>query len=537
MAEYKSQVLMSQAIYVMADTDDNLLGQSVAMNATASAAVSEEQAGAVTNLADDQTEEGAASIGDMSNSTAITEPIAMEAPKKKKKKRNNRPGKTRRAITGFEEFYADSPTTPAEHLEEKSLYSRDKSFVERIEQAVQRYRQSRRFDNQRSHLFDKYLALGGIESCQRMFQGLDAEDAKTMTNDEIRAMKARDVIHYGFGGSKFYDSSDPGDWTIDFPIIVKGFLLRSRWVPENYPRSDEGYLQDMEQAGNFIHNFLNYLQMHDVCPEYNEQLLVAKSVCVIAPVESRYSRELFRDLQDSFNTAAKFLFCDGGVFETNKDSPIDSTTAVETPGRCLSRDPADRFRKLDPFTQLIIFRLTVMDITKNIEHLAVGDDPRNIRIESTKTETYQVVSVGRRKKKEKAMLEKLLAEQGLSGKVMPAGTMILRPNMIEHAYSNMPRPDEFDWTNKPTEKFIMDDDILEKVQPGMKMQLVVCQLNVGITFIKKVLDVRPTFDTILPQSLMLTWKDPVTNERPAPSVDKPASEENADGSADIEIEV
>lgn len=181
--------------------------------------------------------------------------------------------------------------------------------------------------------------------------------------------------------------------------------------------------------------------------------------------------------------------------------------------------------KHDPFLQLIIFRLTIMDVTKNTEHMAVNDDPRNIRIEATESKTYQVVSVNRRKKKEKITFESVLADQGLGGKVKPAGTMILRPSIIEHAYSNMPRPEELEWAGKETEQFIVEDEVLRKVEPGMKMELVVCKLNVGVAFIKEVLDVRPTFDTLLPQSLMLTWKDPTANERPAPSVDNPGSEE------------
>ncbi|KAI1811375.1 hypothetical protein GGS20DRAFT_111992 [Poronia punctata] len=43
--------------------------------------------------------------------------------KKKKKKKSKRTPKSRRNITGFEEFYADAPTTPAEALRKKELYS------------------------------------------------------------------------------------------------------------------------------------------------------------------------------------------------------------------------------------------------------------------------------------------------------------------------------------------------------------------------------------------------------------------------------
>lgn len=306
-------------------------------------------------------------------------------------------------------------------------------------------------------------------------------------------------------------------------------------MPENYPRSDQGSHYDNEQAANLLHNFLSYLQMHDVCPEYNSQIMSAKAACGMAPTELTQARELFHELRDSFNTAAKFLFCDGGVFEANNPSTIYGTTVVEDVEGFPGQDAAMRTKKLDPFTQLVIFRLTIMDVNKDTKHLAAEDDPRHIHVESTKIQIYQVISAHRRKRKEKAMLEKLLKEQGLDGKVKPAGSMILRPSMIEHAYSNVPRADEIDSSKEPTERFIVDDDVLTKVQPGMKMQLEVCKLNIGIVFIKNVLNVRVTFDTLLPQSLMLTWKDPVDNERPAPSVDNPASEETPMGADGVEI--
>ncbi|KAK9788684.1 hypothetical protein AB5N19_10207 [Seiridium cardinale] len=480
--------------------------------------------GATKTTADEPNQGAESAISETPGSPSAADgdlPISMEAPKKKKRK--SRPGKTRRAITGFEEFFADAPTTPAEHAEEKKLFSCEHPFAQRIEEAIQRYRQKRRFDSQRSFLFDKYLALGGIDSSQRMFQGLDPLEIKNMTNEEIRQMTARDVIHHGSASTKFYDPDEPGTWTVNFPIVVKGFL--SRWVPENYPRSDQGFHYDNEQAAGLIHNFLSYIQMHDVCPEYTSQILEAKAVCGNAPMELRFARELYHDLQDSFNTAAKCLFVDGNVFEATNPSPIGGTAREGE--EFLGQNTAMRTKKLDPFTQLVVFRISVMDVYKDTNHLAADEDPRNIHVKSIEIETYQVISVQRRKKKEKAMLEKLLAEQGLDGKVKPMGTMTLRPSLIEHAYSNVPHPEQVAFDKDLTEKIIMDDEVLAKVQPGMKLQLEVCKLNIGIAFIKKVLDVRVSFDTLLPQSLMLTWKEPVENERPAPSVENPGSEDKA----------
>lgn len=253
--------------------------------------------------------------------------------------------------------------------------------------------------------------------------------------------------------------------------------------------------------------------MHDVCPEYNSQILAARAVCEAAPAELQHARELYCELQDPFNTAARFLFCEDGVLSIDQGFVADET--------------ANTTQDLDPFKQLVIFRLTVMDTTndKKLKKDVATDDLAQIRVTSTKTQTYRVISVHRRRKAEKKLLEKLLAQQGMEGQVKSAGTLELRRSIIDHAYSNLPRPDEFDRSmeQEPTEKFILDDDVLAKVQVGMKMHLEVCELNIGVRFIKAVRDVRVSFDTLLPQSLMFGWKAPVENERPAPSVDNPGS--------------
>jgi hypothetical protein len=444
------------------------------------------------------------------------------------------------------EFYADPPTTPAEYAEEKKLYSVDKPFAQRLEEAIQRYRQKRRFDSQRSHMFDKYLALGGVDSSQRMFQGLDAADVKEMNAEEIRQMTARTSVTSGFGSGKFYDPDQPGDWRVDFPIIVKGFLyvlvchfsgsicililLRSRWIPENYPRNADPH-DDNLQAAALIANFLSYLQLHDVCPEYNAQLVTAKSICDVAPMSLRNARDLLKELKGTFNTAAENLFCKGGAFEVYSPSSTQEVSQEETSLEESSAQPA----KLDAFNQFLIVRLSILAAANDLKHPVVELDAHNIHVESTFVETYQVISVKRRRKRDMAMWDEQLAQSELKGKVQAMGSIVFRPSVVDHAYSNGLRPGQIDFSKASTETFIVDNDVLDKVELGMKMQLEVCRLNIGVTFIKKVLDVRVSFDVLLPQTLMFNWKEPTPNERPAPSVhDIEQNQNNCMDGGDIE---
>lgn len=293
---------------------------------------------------------------------------------------------------------------------------------------------------------------------------------------------------------------------------------RSRWIPENYPRHSDIH-DDNVQAAELINNFLSYLQLHDVCPEYNTQIIEARAICDAAPSALRKASGLYRELMGTFNTAAKYLFCDGGANnvytspavneqDVKQDDSDDKTCDIET-------------EKLDPYDQFLIFRLSVIAAANDMKHPIVDKDPQDMQVETTKTETYEVVSVHRRGQKEMAMWDSQLAQSDLQGKVKAMGTMVLRPSIIEHAYSNVPHPWQVDFSKTPTETFIIDNDVLQKVERGMKMHLEVCRLNIGTVFIKKVLDVRVSFDVLLPQSLMLHWKDPTPNDRPAPSVNDP----------------
>lgn len=391
---------------------------------------------------------------------------------------------------------------------------------------IQRYRGKRRMNNDVALLFDKYLFLGGIDSSPVQFTGADTEAMKSATNAEIRQMKARDFIPYSSGTSKFFCSSDGSGWVVDFEGIVKGFL--SRWVPEKYYRIEPEV--DYVQAAGLVNNFLSYVLHHDVCPEYTAQIKAAQAICQIAPTELLATTKIYGNLPDTFNSAARFLFCEGGAHAVNDDS--GKLTVSDAPDNFEPSwdgdDPKYAPKKFDPQLALIAFRFSAMDASKDdlLTEVLGKTDPRHIRIITTKTQEYQVTSVHRPTKKRKKHNEECLAKEGLGGKIKAAGTAKMRRTIIAHAYSNVPRPDELEseLSKAPSETFIFDDDLLANLVVGMKMRLEVCELNIGVRFVKQCLEVRTSFDTFLPQSLMFGFKEPAANEREAPSASKPESD-------------
>lgn len=153
----------------------------------------------------------------------------MTAPhvkKPKSKGRGKSAGKKLRG-TGFEDWFCDAPITPEEFKEEKDIYHHSRSFIERIEQCIQHYRKRRNMDSTKANIFDKYLALGGVESGVKAFGGgaLDKETLEEHNAAEIGDLQATDLVGKGLGHNrKFYHPANAEHWTVDFESVVKGFL-------------------------------------------------------------------------------------------------------------------------------------------------------------------------------------------------------------------------------------------------------------------------------------------------------------------------
>ena len=94
----------------------------------------------------------------------------------------------------------------------------------------------------------------------------------------------------------------------------------------------------------------------------------------------------------------------------------------------------------------------------------------------------------------------------------PIGKAKFKPAIIEDAWENPVTPLKYRLT------LYFDDDILANMKPGMKMTLTVCELDVGLRFVKALRNVVPTYFTFLPQEMMRYFRSPRDEERPAPSI-------------------
>lgn len=118
--------------------------------------------------------------------------------------------------TGFEHAYVEPPQTSQEAIEEEALYDPDKPFVERIEIAIECFKQKRRMHQKYAHVFDKLMRFGGVEYGPRMYQGLSRQEVADMDAEErVRALATHSVP---------WNRSDEKKWVVDFVSVGKAFL-------------------------------------------------------------------------------------------------------------------------------------------------------------------------------------------------------------------------------------------------------------------------------------------------------------------------
>ncbi|KAL2261329.1 hypothetical protein VTK26DRAFT_4377 [Humicola hyalothermophila] len=435
------------------------------------------------------------------DNTARFENVEVKEVKKKKKR-----SKPKKKPTGFEEYFCEGPMTPAEYQEEKTvLYPPHRSFVDRIEECIQRYRARRRLDNRRELMFSKYLMLGGIDATVRQFQGtknIGDEVLAEASKATIREITADDVIQRGgTQDGRFYNPNYPEHWDVDFTGVVSGFLSQHlRGLP-----MDE-YWMGIE----VVHNFLNYVDHHEVCPEYADDLKAAQQVCMQAVKEMPAIEALFDMVPGDFNTALRFLYCRN---DENDSWEFDNYNQMPE----IDRREAQARRAV---SVSIWYGRSHCKIWS--EWAVTGTIERDFEILETKLPDTVALA------KYKAV------NQHLSNcpDIEPCGTMIVRPVVTKDGWENtmgaMIPPHEV-----VESSFILEESILKLLTVGMKLRLTVCTINHGeFKFIKHFKDIRPSFYVFLPQELMLKYKEPVLNERPGPSIHDDANDEGDAGAQD-----
>ncbi|PNP59040.1 hypothetical protein THARTR1_01288 [Trichoderma harzianum] len=419
------------------------------------------------------------------------DPAQLSAPKKR-----NRRGKKSTASRGPTALpknrgngFEDPPMTPDEAMEEKQeIYS------PRIQSCIQRFRSRRRLQLPRTTYFDEYLFLGGVDTKQGAYSGLDPKELKQLTPAQRREATARDVVYEGTGGGDRFHDGDETKWAVDFAGVAAGFLSRAI-IPLT------GLLTGpMEDAIDVIENFLRYVLHHDVCPEYEENVKEALKVCLMAREEWPMLNSLQTALPGLFNFAATELFS-----KTDPDAWA-----------------LDLFQIPDGFDAKSVFysAITMLDDAKVFEHL-VGNA---VELVNQYECTLEITKVNLPTKELIERFQKLAITTDGNKKIrlMPLGKLTLIPAVIEDGWVE---PDIQHPLQGEIELYF-EQNILVNLKPGMKMTLEICELGADVRFVKHIRKIVPSFYTFLAQELMVHFRAPQENDRPAPSVHNPTAEDN-----------
>ncbi|RFU32090.1 hypothetical protein B7463_g4257, partial [Scytalidium lignicola] len=448
-----------------------------------------------------------ADVGDEDEAAPVAE--------KKKKKKKKSSGKNRLPpATGFEEFYADSPMTPGDFYEEREYYTSDIPFHTRIQTCIQRYRGKRKLDAFRANVFTKYLTLGGLDSsnAKAFGGGLDKDMVENSTTNEIIDVQATDHIREGAHNIKFYDPTDSEHWVVDFEGVVKGFL--SHTAPSFIDMTNE---TSIKAVCAVIRNFLNYVLAHNVCPEYNDDVYAARRVCDLAEEELPAMVEFSSLIPGDFNKAISMIY--GGRYASlfssdNPDLDDDELNKSAKANVGISVREATRIFKTG----------VVLSAPHGVFERAMKED---VEIIKTEMRYFEVVEAQRADLKTIETFRGVKDIEGNTGNIKPLGTLKVRawegPGLEPEDVTDDEAEAKLDMTT--IESFLLEDQILALCFPGMKMQVVVGKLNIGLKFIDTFMDTYPTFLVVLPNEKMFNWKDPVPNTRPPPTDEDPDVEE------------
>ncbi|KAF2786809.1 hypothetical protein K505DRAFT_259095 [Melanomma pulvis-pyrius CBS 109.77] len=398
------------------------------------------------------------------------------------------PGMTKNMMkpSGFEETFTEGPIKPEEAAEEAAMYDPDKPFVERMEIAIQRFKQKRRMHEMYAKVFNKWMRFGGVEAMPRMFGGLSKTDMAEMNSEEIaRAMANHNVP---------WDRGDETQWVVDFVGVGEAFL--SSFYPAHYGHAPA----QIKTACQVLRTFYNYLMVHNVCEEYRDDLLLARNACNKAEFELTKVYTAGLALPGAFNLAASTIFggTQAGTFTG------DSVWAQD-----LSMDDIGMREEEARVTFMTGMAVHGTDAQYDMLTHPERDDLSSIRIIQDESVGLEVVSIQLPTDEVKEMYANQNEVYKAKLHLQPLGKLICKAWNIEDfkeydlpqdRYPNgkLPRADE-----GKTYEFWVEDGVLTECFEGMKMDARVLTLEGDMVILDEVKEAMCSFWKWLPNELWM----------------------------------
>ncbi|KAF2829185.1 hypothetical protein CC86DRAFT_464844 [Ophiobolus disseminans] len=401
--------------------------------------------------------------------------------------------------TGFESTYIEPPMMPAEAANGQDAYSLENPFDERMQFAIQNFKEKRRMHEMYAHVFNKLMRFGGLECSLRVGQGVSNQELAELTDKGEKTR--RQITHY-----LPEDHMDEKKWVVDFAGLAKSFL--SSWYSAHY-----GYAPNtIKNACQVPRSFYNFLRYHNVCPEYDEQLAEALKICDIAEQELPKVYAAGLALPGDFNKSASALF--GGAYaglyagdkswaEDMKKGGIQidqigirSEEARIKFGAGVAIMGSDEQGAWLDSLHLETFEHVSASL-KTLEHITAGLEVVRIELPSEDTTTLY-----REQSK--------ISDHKVGGQLEPLGKLFCETWHADDCYEwDLPENKYPD--GKPrkatagrTYEFWMEKSTLEECFVGLKMDAKILVLEGGIAILDDVRETMCSFFTWLPNEL---WMD------------------------------
>jgi len=265
--------------------------------------------------------------------------------------------------------------------------------------------------------------------------------------------------------------------------------------------------KDIKQICAVIRNFLNYVLAHGVCPEYTTDILAARKVCELAEKELWEIVQLVQMLPGDFNVAASTLY--GGRYAGIYVG--DQAWAVN--------DDARGFVAVDQgFSVLEAERIvkTAIAFAGSNDMFLQAMEP-DIKIVKTETKKYEVVGIERASIKTIEEYSRVHGVGSRAAYIKPLGVFHVKdwegPGLEEEDMTD-DEDSEHSEKSKPLadpviEAYWVEDEILQHFFIGLKLELQVQELNIGVKFFDSIIGVYCSFHLALPNELVIEhWKEP-----------------------------
>jgi hypothetical protein len=380
--------------------------------------------------------------------------------------------------------------------------------------AIARFERTRKLTPERRDILYKYLAYGGLSVGQKVGQG--SIDTEGLSKVEI----AQALSEVSISEDKRGLDKETSLYEVDFLGCIKSFLSRRTkqvWGLETR--------EQVELICTTIERFLDYLLQHDVCREYNDDILTSRAFCRGAAAELWDAAEALRHLPGDFNIACSTLFDgsyarnydgkswwgkddeEGPVFVGMQSEEAQQIVKFGVAGAAMENVYLGFLDGVQNHTPLM---LDVIDVQEHASFEITKIQPPSKQCKQIYTShSTQFRPVGR------------VTAKPWRNPVAPPEDLTDAEKEVE---ASSPTAAASPATPTAEYVFFVESVLQSMLRVGTKIEATIRTLGCGIMFFDEVLDVFPSFDEFILNEMLIGWKPP----KPMKGANDYVSEDDSD---------